>query len=299
MEQSNDLVRLIQIIYKWRKSLIAVTVIVAIAACIFTWFFMPNYYKSTVNFYPSNPIMTDRQVLFSQSSGEIEIEYFGSASDVDRILTIANTSGIVDYIINKYKLMEHYDYDSTKEMARYNTKKEFLSNYSTVETEYGAIEISVWDQDKQLAADMVTHIVETIDNHNKAMLLRDKKLVVETFKKQVESKEALVTLLTDSIGSLKKAGAPSELILVLDTKLAGAVEDLNNNKKILEQNQTAVNTDFSTVHITEEAYPAIRKDKPVRSLIVIGVTLGAFFFMVILAVLTENYRKIKSRLKDA
>ena len=145
MEQSNDLVRLIQIIYKWRKSLIAVTVIVAIAACIFTWFFMPNYYKSTVNFYPSNPIMTDRQVLFSQSSGEIEIEYFGSASDVDRILTIANTSGIVDYIINKYKLMEHYDYDSTKEMARYNTKKEFLSNYSTVETEYGAIEISVWD----------------------------------------------------------------------------------------------------------------------------------------------------------
>jgi len=87
--------------------------------------------------------------------------------------------------------------------------------------------------------------------------------------------------------------------MVLDGKLAAAVEDLNNNKKILEQNQTSVNTDFSTVHITEAAYPAIRKDKPVRSLIVIGVTLGAFFFMIILAVLTENYRKIKNQIKNA
>jgi capsular polysaccharide biosynthesis protein len=299
MEQSNDLVRLIQIIYKWRKPLIVVTVIVGIASSVFTWFFMPDYFKSTVNFYPSNPIMTDRQVLFSNSSGEIEIDYFGSAGDVDRILTIANTSGIIDYIINKYKLMEHYGYDSTKEMARYNTKKEFLSNYSSIETEYGAIEISVWDQDKNLASDMANHIVETIDNHNKSMLLRDKKLVVETFKNQVAEKETLVSKLTDSIAVLKKTGASSETLMVVEGKLTGAVEDLMNNKKILEQNQTAVNTDFSTVHITEAAYPGIRKDKPVRSLIVIGITLGAFFFMVILAVMTENYRKIKSKVTNA
>ncbi len=299
MEQSNDLVRLIQIVYKWRKPLIIVTVIVAIGASIFTWFFMPNYYKSTVNFYPSNPIMTDRQVLFSQSSGEIEIDYFGSASDVDRILTIANTSGIIDYIINKYKLMEHYDIDSTKEMARYNTKKEFLSNYSAIETEYGAIEISVWDQDDTLAMVIANHIVETIDDHNKQILLRDKKLVVNTFKTQVEEKEILVTKLVDSIGAMKKAGASSEAMLVLEGKLTGAVEDLNNNKKILEQNQTSVNTDFSTVHVTEEAFPAIRKDKPVRSLIVIGITLGTFFFMVILAVMTENFRRIKNKVVNA
>jgi capsular polysaccharide biosynthesis protein len=299
MEQPNDLVRLIQIVYKWRKPLIIVTVIVAIGSCIFSWFFMPNYYKSTVNFYPSNPIMTDRQVLFSQSSGEIEIDYFGSASDVDRILTIANTSGIIDYIINKYKIMEHYNIDSTKEMARYNTKKEFLSNYSAIETEYGAIEISVWDQDKNLAMEIANHIVETIDNHNKQILLRDKKLVITTFKEQLKEKEIYVSLLVDSIGRMKKSGVQGEMIIVLEGKLTGAVEDLTNTKKILEQNQTSVNTDFSTVHVTEEAFPAIRKDRPVRSLIVIGITLGTFFFMVILAVLTENFRRIKNQLKDA
>jgi hypothetical protein len=34
----------------------------------------------------------------------------------------------------------------------------------------------------------------------------------------------------------------------------------------------------------------------VRSLIVIGATLGAFLFMLILAVVVENYRKIKDSL---
>lgn len=299
MEQSNDLIRLIQIVYKWRKPLIIVTVAIAIITSIYSWFFMPNYYKSTVNFYPSNPIMTDRQVLFSQSTGEIEIDYFGSASDVDRILTIANTSGIIDYIINRYHLMDHYGYDSTKDMARYKVKKEFLSNYSAIETEYGAIEISVWDEDKMLAMDITNHIVETIDDHNKQIILRDKKLIVKTFQAQVEQKEIAVAKLTDSIGMMKKSGASAEVMQVLDGKLLGAIEDLNNNRKILEQNQTSVNTDFSTVHITEAAYPAIRKDKPVRSLIVAGITIGAFFFMVILAVMTENFRKIKSKIKNA
>lgn len=299
MEQSNDLVKLIQISYKWRKPILITTVVVAIAACLISWFFMPNYYKSTVNFYPSNPIMTDRQVLYSQSAGEIKIDYFGSAGDIDRILTIANTSSIIDYIINKYHLMDHYGYDSTKEMSRYNTKKKFLKNYSAVETEYGAIEISVWDQDKQLASDIANHIVTTIDEHNKEMMLRDRKLVIETFKKDINEKEMNLQHLTDSIITLKKTGATPEIIQILDSKLAAAVEDLNFNKKILEQNQTSANTDFSTVHITEAAYPAIRKDKPVRSLIVIGVTIGTFLFMIVLAVLTENYRKIKNRLKNA
>lgn len=299
MEQSNDLLRLLQIIFKWKKPIMVTTVIVAILACIVTWFFMPNYYKSTVNFYPSNPIMTDRQVLYSQIAGEIEIDYFGSASDVDRILTLAYTSSMVDYIINHFQLMEHYGIDSTKEFARYNVKKEFLKNYRAIETEYGAIEISVWDQDKMKAMEIANHIVETIDKHNKELLLRDKKMVVKTFQEQVDKKERFVANLTDSIATLRKSGAGAEQLLVLDEKLRSAVDDLNTNRKLLEQNQTAVNTDFSTVHITEAAYPALRKDKPVRSLIVIGITIGIFIFMILLAVVTENYQKIKNKLKDA
>lgn len=299
MAQTNDLTELIKITYKWRKPIILVLVIAIVASCVITWFFMPDYYKSSINFYPSNPIMTDRQVLYSQSSGEIEIDYFGSSGDVDRILTLAHTSSITDYIINKYKLIEHYGYDSTKALARYNTKKKFENNYSVIETEYGAIEISVWDIDANLAAEIANHIAFTIDNHNKEMLLRDKQLVIETFKNQVASKSTLVDVLKDSISNSKRNNVNPETLLILESKLVAAIEDYNGDKKILDQNLTTVNTNFSTIYITEAAYPAIKKDKPVRSLIVIGVTLGTLFFMVILAVLTENYRKIKNQLKNA
>lgn len=299
MAQSNDLTELLKIIYKWRKPTIIVVVAAIILSCVITWFFMPDYFKSTINFYPSNPIMNDRQVLYSQSAGEIEIDYFGSSGDVDRILTLAHTSSIIDYIINRYHLIEHYKIDSTKTLARYNTKKKFENNYSVIETEYGAIEISVWDTNPDTAASIANHIAYTIDNHNKDMILRDKKLIVETFKKQLKAKEEIVDDLKDSIATLKKGNSSSEDLLIMEEKLQAAVTDYTTDKKILEQNQTTVNTDFSTIHITEAAYPAVRKDKPVRSLIVLGVTLGTFLFMIILAVLIENFRKIKNQLKNA
>ncbi len=298
MAQSNDLTELIKIIYKWRKPMIIVLTIAVILSCVIS-FLMPEYFKSSVNFYPSNPIMTDRQVLYSQSAGEIEIDYFGSSGDVDRILTLAYTSGIIDYIINKFHLVEHYGYDSTKTLARYNTREKFENNYRVVETEYGAIEISVWDTDPNLAAEIANHIAFTIDNHNKDMLLRDKRLIIETFKKQADVKELLVDKLKDSISTSKKNHTDSETLLILESKLQAAIDDYNGDKKILEQNLTTVNTDFSTIHVTEEAFPAVKKDKPVRSLIVIGVTLGTFLFMVILAVITENFRKIKKQMANA
>lgn len=298
-EQRNDLIELIRIALKWKKTIIITTCIAAIGSATFSWFFMPNYYKSSVNFYPANPVMTDRQVLYSNSLGEIEIDYFGSSSDVDRILTLANATPTIDYIINKYHLMEHYGYDSTKSMARYKTKKKFIKNYKAVETEFGAIEVTIWDTDKDLAADMANHIALTIDNHNRDMLLRDKYIVIETFEDIINRKQAELNVLTDSLDYLMAIKANPEKINQMDFNVDAAMANLAENRKLQEQYVTSTSDKFSTIHITEEAYPAIRKDKPVRSLIVIASTLGTFIFMLLLAVVTENYRRIKYKLVDA
>lgn len=267
--------------------------------CCILLVFMPNYYKSSVNFYPANPVMTDRQVLYSNSLGEIEIDYFGGSSDVDRILTLANGTPTIDYIINKYHLMEHYGYDSTNTMSRYKTKKKFLKNYKAVETEFGAIEITVWDSDKNLASDMANHIALTVDNHNRDMLLRDKFIVIETFKDIISDKQNALDQLTDSLEIMLSSSANTEKMKQMEFNVDAAMKNLAENRKLMEQYVTSTSSKFSTIHITEEAYPAIRKDKPVRSLIVVACTVGAFIFMLLLAVITENYRKIKHRLTDA
>jgi len=297
MSQSkNDLVELIRIGLKWRKSILIITIIAALGTAAVSWFFMPNYYKSIVNFYPANPIMTDRQVLYSTTVGEIEIDYFGSAGDVDRILTLANTSSIIDYIINKYHLMEHYGYDSTKTLARYKTKKKFEKNYRAVETEYGAVEISIWDKDKNLAAEIANHIAFTIDNHNKSMITRDKNVAIQTFKSEISTKEIFNDSLATAIETAIDNNERSELIDQMQAQLESSIKDLNTARSLMKQYETSASQNFSTIHITEDAYPAIRKDKPVRSLIVIGATGGTFLFMLILAVIVENYRKIQDQL---
>ncbi|MBC8046611.1 MAG: hypothetical protein H7Y00_07430 [Fimbriimonadaceae bacterium] len=298
-EQRNDLLELLRIALKWKKPILIVTLIVAIGSAAFSWWGMPNYYKSAITFYPSNPVMNDRQVLYSNSLGEIEIDYFGSAGDVDRILTLAHGSPVIDYIINKYHLMEHYGYDSTKELSRYKTKKKWEKNYKAIETEYGAIEIAVWDKDKNLASDIANHIALTIDNKNKDLILRDKLIAIETFEENIQEKEMQITLLSDSMQQLKAKGISTEQQKIVDAELDAALIDINNSRKIVEQYKTSASQKFSTIHVTEEAYPAIRKDKPVRSLIVIGATIGAFIFMILFAVITENYKKIKTKLADA
>ncbi len=297
-EQRNDLIALVRIALKWKRPILITTIIAAIGSAAISWFFLPDYFKSSVNFYPANPVMTDRQVLYSNSLGEIEIDYFGGSSDVDRILTLANSTPTVDYIINRYHLMEHYGYDSTKTMARYKTKKKFLKNYKAVETEFGAIEISVWDKDKDLAAEMANHIALTIDNHNREMLLRDKYIIIETFDEIIKGMESSLDTLTDSLDLMLSTNANPEKINQMKFSIDATMKNIAENKKLMEQYVTSTSTKFSTIHITEEAYPAIRKDRPIRSLIVIASTAGAFLFMLILAVISENYKKLKDKITD-
>lgn len=194
--------------------------------------------------------------------------------------------------------MEHYGYDSTKTMARYKTKKKFLKNYKAVETEFGAIEISVWDKDKDLAAEMANHIALTIDNHNREMLLRDKYIIIETFDEIIKGMESSLDTLTDSLDLMLSTNANPEKINQMKFSIDATMKNIAENKKLMEQYVTSTSTKFSTIHITEEAYPAIRKDRPIRSLIVIASTAGAFLFMLILAVISENYKKLKDKITD-
>lgn len=293
MNESNDLLGLLKIAYKWRRFIIGVTAVAAVASVIISLTLMDDYFKSSVTFYPSNPTMTSRAVMFSESAGENQIDYFGGNSDIDRILTLAQTSGTIDYIINKYKLYDHYGLDTAKEMGRYKTRKRFEKNYNTRKTVLGAVEISIWDKDRDLAAEIANHIAENVDDQNKAMINKERLSIIAKLAERMRAKEVLVESLTDSISSARRSSISAARINAIQTELDYAVEDLNRTRRLHEQYSTAANIDNSTINITESAFPALRKDKPKRSLVCAGYTLTAFFAALILAVVVEVFRKVK------
>lgn len=293
---SNDLMELFQIAWKWRRFIVGTTVVVAVAAVILSLTVMKDYFKSSVTFYPSNPTMTDRAVMFGESPGENQIDYFGGNSDIDRILTLATTSSTIDYIINKYKLFDHYGYDTTATMGRYKTRKKFEKNYNTRKTVLGAVEISIWDTDRQLAADIANHIALTVDDKNRDMLYKERLSIIDKLAERAVIKTGEVETLTDNLDAAKRRGAAAPALQQLQTELDYAIEDLNDTKRLHEQYSTSVNLGISTINITEAAYPALRKDKPKRSLVCAGYTLTAFFTTLILALLIEKYRQLRPHL---
>jgi hypothetical protein len=292
----NDLLALVQIAWKHRRFILLITGLVAVASVLYTVFAMPNYYKSSVTFYPSNPTMTDRSVMFGESVSDMQIDYFGGNSDIDRILTLAQTSGTIDYIINRYQLFEHYDYDTAATMGRYKTRKKFLKNYNARKTVLGAVEISIWDVDKFQAADIANHIALTVDNKNREMLNKERLSIIETLADRMADKQHLV----DSLGKrLQNTDVLALQSSLLRSELDYAIEDLNDTRRLHEQYATSVNLGVSTINITEPAYPALRKDKPVRSLLCAGYTVAAFLASLIWVVLLEQFRRIKPTLNHA
>ncbi len=291
----NDLLELVQIAYRRRRFIFWVTGAAAVASVVISLLFMPNYYKSSVTFYPSNPTMTDRSVMFGESVSDVQIDYFGGNSDIDRILTLAQTSGTIDYIINRYELYEHYGYDTAKLNGRYKTRLKFQKNYNTRKTVLGAVEISVWDTDKMLAAEIANHIALTVDDKNREMLNKERLSIIDKLSERAEEKRLLV----DSL-SAQLEGSDFDLFRMpkLAKELEFALEDLNNTRRLHEQYSTSVNLGVSTINITEPAYPALRKDKPKRSLVCLGYTLGAFIASILLVVLLEKYRQLKPALVD-
>ncbi len=289
----NDLLDLVQIVWKHRRLILGVTAIVAVASVLYTLFGMPNYYRSAVTFYPANPTMTDRSVMFGESVSDVQIDYFGGNSDIDRILTLAQTSGTIDYIINRYKLYEHYGYDTAAAMGRFKTRKKFLKNYNARKTVLGAVEIAVWDTDKFQAAEIANHIALTVDNKNREMIDKERKAIILTLAQRIRQKQQLVDSLGQRLEDLPLLGADRALV---QSEFDYALEDLNDTKRLHEQYSTSVDLAVSTINITEPAFPALRKDKPVRSLICAGYTAAAFIGMVILVVLIETFRRIQPQL---
>lgn len=298
MNNSFSLIDLIRIILKWKWAIVMLTVLAAAGSTVVS-LVLPEYYESSALILPANPAVGDRQTIFAKESGIQPVTYFGTKEDVNRLLTLANSSPIVDFIINNYKLWEHYGIDTTSSgYWRYKVKKEFEKNYKAIKTENGFISITLIDRDFKLAAEMVNMIVKAIDQHNSDMIQGSKTQILESLTGELENNRKNVTLLTDSLSKAKSAGWSSDKIMVLDEQLKSAVTSMNELATLKQQYQISADQKMSSIHVVEKAYPSEKKVKPVRWLICTASTLLAFFLGILGAILFERFKIIRAQLAD-
>ncbi len=294
--QNLNLFDVFKILWKWRKTVSIICGIALVAATVVA-FIMPNYYKSTAIFYAANPAMNDRQNLFREQAGNLPLEYFGTESDVDRVLQICKSAEVTAYMINKYHLGSHYKIDSTAKFYNTKVREEFKDNSNIQRNELGAVEITIWDTDAKLAAEIANDIVQTADDHNKSFFNEANSRNMALMMMSKIQKQSEIDNLTDTISKLRKLAANIDLINTLDLKKQAAIKDYEVLNKLYEQSLTASNNNFTTVNIIEKAYFSEKKDKPLRSLIVIATVLVTLLVTTIALLIMERWKVIKPELE--
>jgi uncharacterized protein involved in exopolysaccharide biosynthesis len=292
MNPEFNLIQVIRTLLKWKWHIVSATVLSAIAAIIVTLFIMKPYYQSFAILYPTNQSMADRTSLFGSKSADSESYYYGTKHDANRILTIANSSVLVQYIINEYKLAEHYKFAGKKYEATYTTE-EFMKNYKVYKTDRDAIRINLIDTDPNLAATIVNDVVSTIEYETSKPIQENKKQLATLFEENALAKKEEVDAKKQELLSLN---SKSDDYFLLQKEYDFALAEYHNLTDLADQYALAAKQQMPGVQVIEYAYPAERKLKPVRSKIVLITVFLSFVLSCLGALAIEQIAYIKEQL---
>ena len=346
---SFSLVGLGPIINRWKYFVAGAVALAAIVSVVVS-LLLPNVYRSTAVFIPTNPQTADPDRLLDENvqlRGQLELS--SRAEDLDRAITIGESLPVAEFIIGKFKLHEHYKAGPAGDDNADNyVLSEFSSNLSLVHNEHDAIELSFADRDKKLAARVANAMVHVIDSVNQQLTFENRRTVLDLYRRRYEylsisfenSRRELVgarrrygifglemqgrylakeiieteTALRRAEGSgggvagLKRAlrgltKTDGGNIVNLENYVRGTdsltmfvarVADLQNRlvgaRSAYESAELSLKGRISSLYQVQKAYPATRKFKPVRTLIVLGSVLAMFALSVVFIALLELYR---------
>lgn len=285
MEKVNsfNLMDIVKVIWEWRKKILLATFLVTFSIGIVI-FLVPRQYLSEAIIVAANPVQGDRSNIF-RNTFEQQFYYYGGEGDNDRLYEMARIDTMKKFLIDSFKLEDHYKISKTNPRRRLAAYNELKDNMGILKTELGHIQIKVWDIDKNLAADMVNAIIAKVNSMSIDLTNQAKKTILEKLEYEQSANEAEVKALLEKPNS----DVPAEVNEAKRTSLLKQIEEKDN---LINQFKTSLN-DVTNVYVLEQAYPALKVDRPKRIPVVIMALLVSLFFSVLAALLLNRLRKSK------
>ena len=322
-----DSSNLVIFLYKWRKPLFIVMVAAVVGSWFFSlpWFITPKY-KSTVILYPAGSSSISKALLGEKAGKNEDLTAFGEDEQAEQLLQILNSNKIRDKVIWKFNLMQHYGIDSTSKIKFSKLFKEYENNISFRRTEFMAVQISVYDEDPQMAADIANTIAALLDSTKNDMQRQRSVAGFRVVEAEYKALQGEVNLIVDSlvkIGSLgvndveyqsqvlnqqmaisimngnKTAQVALQKKLDILGKYGGIYMSLKNALEFKTEQLTLLQAKYKEAKVDAEenlpqkfivsdAYKAERKSYPVRWLIICVSTFSALFIAIIVIMVMEK-----------
>jgi uncharacterized protein involved in exopolysaccharide biosynthesis len=321
-DEDFDSSNLVIFLFKWRKPLL----IVMAAAMVCSWFFsLPFFitpkYKSTVILFPASSSSVSKAILSEKGGKNDDLTSLGESEQAEQLLQILNSNKIRDRVIRKFNLMEHYGIDSTSKYKTSKLYREYDKNISFGSTEYLAVEISVYDEDPQMAAIIANTIADLLDSAKNDMQRQRSVAGFKIVEAEYKELDAEIKSIVDSLVTLGSLGvndveyqsgnrtAQAAIQKKLDIlgKYGGVYMMLKNSLEFKTEQLTLLQAKYKEARVdaqsnlpqkfvVSDAYKAERKSYPIRWLIILVSTFSALFLAVIISMAMEksgNYNSHK------
>ena len=327
---------LLAFFYKWRKTIVAVGALAAIASAGVAWI-IPEKYKSTVILFPAPSVSISKSLMSQNASSQSDLLQFGEEDDMERMLQVLNSEDIRARVVSKYKLSDHYGIGADDSYKKTRLRQEYDDNIQFKKTEYMSVKIEVLDRDAQMASNIANDIAALYDS---TMVRMKQERAAEAFKivdreysilkKEINDKEdslhSLMMLgvndyesqaerLNEALGKAivdGRAAAAKELEAKIKTlsyygtaymslrdDLYRMREQSNLLKDKYEQAKVDAQQSISEKFVVDHAFPAEKKSYPVRWIIILVATLSTLIITMLSIVLMENIKKIQQTIGKA
>jgi capsular polysaccharide biosynthesis protein len=230
-----DLVGVISLCWKWRKTILIVTAVAGLLSIVFSSpIFIKPKYKSVLIFYPTS-ISSVAGALLDKNSKE-NILQFGEEEQVEQVLQILESDVIRNKVISKFNLYEHYDIDIESPIKNTQLTKMFNSNVNIKRTEYNAINVSVLDTEPIIAAGIANYIGDLLDSTKNDLQKTKAKEAFEIVKTEYAEKLNYISTINDSLDVLRLLGLYDyeSQSVILNERYTEAIADFNDAKGRLE-----------------------------------------------------------------
>lgn len=215
---------------QWWKPILIVCAMAGLGSILVT-LLMPNYYKATTIFLASSPDQAKPEVIFGLNTGNSQ--YYGNKDDIDRILTIGESKQLKDFLIDSFKLYQHYQIDTTSIKARFKIEKKLAKFMGIVKTKREAIELSFEDKDRDFASVVANAARNKIDMLSQNLIKLTQEKAISALENNLLRKKSIQATLGDTLEAVRarygiyNIGAQTEAI---SQQLAQAKASLSRSK---------------------------------------------------------------------
>lgn len=201
MKNNDNLIEVLRTIFKWKRPIFYVCLIAGLGAVLIS-LFLPNYYKAVTVFLAVSPDQAKPESLYGKS--QLRTEYYGNENDIDRLMTIAESGELVNFLVDSFRLYERYKINPEQPKAAFKVQEKFLGLYEVKKTKRDAIELSVEDKDKAVAASIANAAREKIDEIARRLMREGLEKTIRSYEDNIKAKEGQLASLSDSLIAMRK-----------------------------------------------------------------------------------------------